>query len=295
MDRTDARSNHHSRPGPRTPKRGSGVLPPPALLLFPALLLAACEGPPPADGERMDGVEIRQGPAISLGEGTARTYVILEGGTPLEVGVALSEDVLDGLPPDGAPGGMTMPDGHSTFEFVLEMPEDNPTPFLHATLDWNPAGHEPPGIYDHPHFDVHFYTISNSERMAIHPENPDFMEKALRAPPADQVPVGYVDPGLGAVPFMGVHWVDPTSPELHPEDPAPFTRTFLYGTWDGRMIFAEPMVTTEYLATRPNDRVSIPVAARYEPAGYYPESYVVRWEEEAREYRIGLADLAMRR
>lgn len=296
MDRMDGLTNFQGRRSGQAPRTGPGPFPLPFfLLLASAVLLAACGTSPPGEDERTDGVETRQGPAISLGQGTAHTYVLLEGTTPLEIGVALSEGVLDGLPPDGAPGGMTMPDGHSTFEFVLEMPEDNPTPFLHATLDWNPAGHEPPGIYDRAHFDVHFYTISHQERVAIHPEDPAFLEKALRAPPADQIPAGYVDPGIGPVPLMGVHWVDPSSPELQPEDPTPFTRTFLYGTWDGRLIFAEPMVTTEHLGTRPNERIAIPVASRYDPEGYYPESYVIRWDEVAREYRIGLGGLAMRR
>ena len=30
-------------------------------------------------------------------------------------------------------------------------------PLKWALLNWNPHGHIPPGIYDRPHFDVHFY------------------------------------------------------------------------------------------------------------------------------------------
>jgi hypothetical protein len=263
-----------------------------AFLLFAAGCGGGDAGESPALAAA--GADIRYGPPTAVGHGTARTYLIMDGNAPVEVGVAFGEDLLHALPADGAPGGMTMPDGHSTFEYVLEMPADNPTPFQHVTFDWNPAGHEPPGIYDRPHFDVHFYTISNEERQAINPGDPEFMARAGRPPAAEHVPAGFIEPGLGAVPLMGVHWLDPTSPELHPENPAPFTRTLIYGSWDGRMIFIEPMVSTEYLATRPDERIPLPVASRYEPAGYYPGEYLVRWDDAASEYRIGLSDLRMR-
>ncbi|HEV2641696.1 MAG TPA: hypothetical protein VGT98_03275, partial [Candidatus Elarobacter sp.] len=29
-----------------------------------------------------------------------------------------------------------------------------------ANLQWHPMGHEPEHVYDTPHFDVHFYTIT---------------------------------------------------------------------------------------------------------------------------------------
>lgn len=266
----------------------------PAMILPLALLgLTACGAG--SSAENADGTaEVHYGPEITLGNGTVSTYLMVEGDRPLELGMALSEGVLEGLPPDGAPGGVVMPDGHSTFEYVLELPADNPTPFQHATLDWNPAGHEPPGIYDRPHFDVHFYTISNEERLAINPGDSDFMAKAARAPAPEYVPAGFIDPGVGPVPAMGVHWIDPTSPEFDPDNGKGFTRTFIYGSWDGRLIFAEPMVTTEYLATRPDDRLPVALAERYDPPGYYPASYIIRWDEKSREYRIALGDLAMR-
>lgn len=260
---------------------------------FALVLMPACDAGLAEEGAPPE-LQIRYGAAVPLGEGSARTYLIASGDVPLEVGVALDEGAVEGLPVDGAPGGAAMPDGHSTFEFALEMPADNPTPFQHATLDWNPAGHEPPGVYDRAHFDVHLYTISQEERMAIYPSDPEFLDKAAHVPAPEAVPAGYVDPELGPVPRMGVHWVDPTSPELDPNDPEPFTRTFLYGSWDGKMIFAEPMVTLEHLATRPDEQIDIPVAERHEPPGYYPASYVIRWDAEAREYRIGLADLSRR-
>lgn len=254
-------------------------------------VLAGCGAEP---GEAPAGAQIAYGSEVSLGAGTARTYVVTEDGSPTELGVAIDEAFMQALPADGAEGGMMMPDGHSLFEYLLDLPADNPTPFRHVTLDWNPAGHEPPGIYDRAHFDVHFYTITNEDRLTIDPARADFMERAAHEPPPELVPAGFIDPGLPPVPMMGRHFLDPTSPELHPEEPEPFTYTFLYGVWDGRLIFMEPMVTTAFLETRPDVRVPFGQPERWEQPGHYPGAYTVRWDEGTGEYRIALVDFSWR-
>jgi hypothetical protein len=38
----------------------------------------------------------------------------------------------------------------------------------------------------------------------------------------------------------------------------------------------------------------VPPARRYAPAGFYPASYGIRWEEAAGEYRIALQGLSWR-
>lgn len=238
--------------------------------------------------------EVHHGPAVALHDGSARTYLVIEDGIPIEVGVALDRAFLAALPEDGAPGGVVMPTGHSAFEYVLEMPAVNPTPFRHVFLDWVPAGHEPTGVYGHPHFDVHFYTTSVDERRTIDPGDPEFMTRAQRLPDPEFIPAGYIEPGLPPVPMMGVHLVDPASPELRPEDPEPFTRTFIYGSWDGRLIFIEPMVTRAFLEQRVDVKIPVPVAEHYDPQGYYPGAYTVSWDEATGEHRIALTDLLWR-
>jgi len=271
--------------------------PRPTPFRFPTLLLtglaaltAACGGSAPA-GSEAAGAETVYGEAIPLGDGTARTYIRLENGAPVEVGVALSEAALSNLPVQHGPGSMPMPDGNSVYEFVLALPVSNPTPYQHVTLDWNPGGHEPPGLYDRPHFDVHFYTIPDEERRTILPTDPRFAEKAAHFPAPEFVPAGYFAPEPAAVPMMGVHWLDPASPELNGQE---FTSTFIYGSWDGRMIFAEPMVTQAFLETKPDFGAPIPVAEQQQVPGYHPASYAVRWNEQAREYRISLGDFTQR-
>ena len=228
------------------------------------------------------------GNAVALGNGTVRTYLTTTAdGTPVELGVAVTEAALTGLPHHGG-STVPQPDGHVMFEHVLPLPAGNPTPFKHVVLNWNPGGHEPPGIYDTPHFDVHFYTISGAERIAIDAADPEFQRKAERRPAADLIPKGYILPAPVGFPQMGVHWVDPTSPELNGK---PFTSTFIYGSWNGNLIFAEPMFTKAFLESKPQFTAPLPAPARYQSPGYYPSGYSVKWEEAKREYRIALVGL----
>lgn len=216
------------------------------------------------------------GTSVNVGDGTARTYVTLDAeGNPAELGIVLTEAALNNLP-------MTMPGT----EHLLALPEKaGATPYRHVTLDWNPHGHEPDHVYTLPHFDAHFYTITNAERLAILPSDPQFQQKAAAFPGTGYVPAGYVAPAPAAVPRMGVHWVDPTSPELNG---GTFTRTFLFGSYDGKMIFAEPMLTKAYLETKPNFTQAIPVPEKVTTPGWYPSSYSIKHDAARGEYRISL-------
>ncbi|HEU4697544.1 MAG TPA: DUF5602 domain-containing protein [Gemmatimonadales bacterium] len=264
---------------------------------------AGAAGVPARAGEA-PGTHRQYGTPVKLGEGRARSYVVLDRtGAPLELGVALDERALDGLPAPmahdpGTPGGHV--DMH---EYLLPLPAQNPTPYQLIELDWNPAGHEPPGIYDKPHFDFHFYTISLAERNAIDPADPAYGAKAGNYPAPEYVLPGYVPPTVlaggapaeaVAVPRMGMHWLNPAaSPEL-PPTLEPFTRTFIMGTWDGKQIFQEPMITRAFLLTKPDVEQPIPTAQRYAPAGYYPSGYRVTWDAQAKEYRVALTGMAWR-
>lgn len=255
-------------------------------VVAPVLTLAACST------SQADELAARTeyGAEVAIGEGTARTYITMQRGVPQEVGIVLTEAALRGLPAAHDAGGIHEM-GHTTFERILAMPEDNDTPFRHVVLNWNPGGHEPPGIYDLEHFDFHFYTIDVAERLAIDPKDPEFQKKAERAPSPEFVPNGYILPEPLAFPRMGVHWVDPKSPELNGET---FSRTFIYGSWDGKIIFAEPMITKQFLESKQNFTAALPEPARYATPGYYPTEYTIRWDDKARVYHIALSGLAGR-
>src|SRR6185295_8862873 len=151
----------------------------------------------------------------------------------------------------------------------------------------------------------HFYRVPLATRNEIDLASPDFAAKAARLPADVEMPAGYVSthvllkttPAGMTVPRMGLHWVDTRSPELPPTN-QPFTRTFIMGSWNGQVIFDEPMVTRDFILAQRSDTATatIPVlpAKRYAPAGFYPRSYGIRWDEAAGEYRIALQELTRR-
>ena len=257
------------------------------------------------------------GTPVKVGNGMARTYVLLskDGAAPAEIGVALDERAMEGLPKPNAQHAATTADGHEHVDnhvFLLSLPDEGVAPFKFVELDWNPGGHEPPGVYDTPHFDFHFYTVEQAARAAIVPSDPQFQQKADMLPPEAQRPPLYAvaaPPGQPApgVPLMGVHWIDVRSPELQqmfgkPEAYKPFTTTFLYGSWQGKYHFWEPMITRAYImakksATDPKVRdevIPIPAPASYSEPGYYPNAYRIAYDAKAKEYRIALTSLEWR-
>lgn len=242
-------------------------------------------------GYDQPGMHRQYGPPVKVGSGMARAYVVLnakDGQAPAELGIALDEKALDGLPT-----------GAAEHSFDLQLPAQAPAPYQFAELDWNPQGHVPPGVYTVPHFDFHFYMVSQAARDAIDPADPNYAAEANNLPTGAFVPPFYIVPGppaAVAVPHMGVHWLDVRSPELqnlfnNPAGYQPFTRTFIYGSWNGQFTFLEPMVTREYLLTQPDATSPISVPAQYAQPGWYPSSYRVTYDAQAKEYRVALSGM----
>ena len=308
-------------------------------ILAVAIAIAACAPPaesPTAASSSVDGssatldrasngqpgVHRQYGTPQKIGNGTVRTYVVLDqkqGGTPLEIGVAMSEEMMDGLPAPAAPMAMAGHGGahaHGNMTMLLlDLPAQNATQYKFVQFDWNPLGHEPAGVYDLPHFDFHFYTVSREVRASILPSDPLYAQKAANLPAADLRAPFYIDaatpagapPAAVTVPQMGLHWLDVRSPELqgmagNPAGFKPFTKTFIYGSWDGQFIFDEPMITRAYIlskraATDPaevDEIIPVSTPSRYEPAGYYPSAYRITWDAQAKEYRVALTQLSWR-
>jgi hypothetical protein len=231
--------------------------------------------------------DIRYGDAVDVGTGIARTYVAYDaGGNAVEVGIALSAEALTGLP---AP--VEDSPEMSSASWDLQFPDQAPIPYWFASVDWNPRGHIPPGIYDVTHFDFHFYLVEPEVRDAILPDDPDYAVKSSRAPDATLLPAGYITPPDGTVPRMGTHWIDPSSHEFHGQ---PFSHTFIYGSWDGRLIFFEPMATLALLEGEPDVSIDLVSPEKVEVAGWYPTRYAVRRDSGSGEIRIALGGLVER-
>ena len=131
-----------------------------------------------------------------------------------------------------------------------------------------------------------------AERDAIDPAEPDFARKGQNLPKTELVPASYISPvPLPLVPRMGLHWVSSQAEEFNGK---PFTQTFLHGSWDGRMIFFEPMITRAFLESKPDVTLPISSAKCYEPAGYYPAAYSIRYDKNTRTYRVSLSGFERR-
>ena len=256
-----------------------------------ALLPAACAAAlfallPACRPEDLPGAETFAGPRVAVGAGEAWTEVTLAAdGAPLAVAAAFTRDALRDLPPPPSDHGGHVPAN----EFVLALPEEAPVAsYDHVTLDWNAAGHAPPGVYDVPHFDVHFYFIDAAERDLIGP----FDSVAFNRPlPADLLPPHYIETP-GGVPRMGAHVVDGLSPEI--AGTGPFTHTLIYGKYDGALNFLEPMVAMSMLEEERDASARVRRPTRYGLEGYFPGVYSVRYDEADDTYRVVLFDLERR-
>ncbi len=251
------------------------------------------------------------GTPAPLGGGTLRTYNQLDStGKPISVGVVFPASTLTNMPTamtdqhhcydvngDGVIDPMTECMGG--FENPLDLNNnllsrpDNPLKWV--LVNYNPMGHGPTGIYDVPHFDFHFYIQSKAERDAIRPGpcgmvmNCDDFATATKPVPSQYMPTDYINNNVAEV-AMGNHLIDQTSPEWHN---TPFTKTFIYGAYDAKISFIEPMITKAYfqgLASGTNTNGCFPIKqpAAWQVPGYYPQSYCIRYRPTRNDFTVSM-------
>ncbi|MCY2685753.1 DUF5602 domain-containing protein [Salinimicrobium sp. TH3] len=215
------------------------------------------------------------GPAEPFNGGVVRTMVTMtRDGIPVEIGVRISEKVLEDLP--------------LTHEIIsLDLPNKmEGLAFDHVDLNWNPGGHEPFPLYEEEHFDVHFYMVSRDYKMDI--TDP---EKGVDYPDEVYWPANYAPPPpfvpafAQLVPNMGVHWT-------RLDEPFPFTHTFIYGSYDNSFIFMEPMITVDYLVNHADGTdFAIAQPDEFERSGYYPTTYKMYYDARHKDYVISMGDM----
>jgi hypothetical protein len=256
-----------------------------------------------------------EGAEVAVGNGTARMFVeVGPRGEPRVLGIALTEPALTGLATrmnttsrcfdKNEDGSVTHGECLGDYQADLALPAattDLGLPVRWATVNWNPEGHQAPAppVWSAPHFDFHFFMV---EPALIHGIRTgpcaEFIhcEDAARAGtplPEQHAPEGYVDVGA-AVAAMGNHLVDSRDPEL--ADPTlGFSHTFIYGTFDGKLIFLEPMVSHSFLSSRPQQCRPVRAPKAYATTAYYPTTYCVRHDAASATYRVTLEGLVHRR
>ena len=234
------------------------------------------------------------GTPVNLGNGEVRTFTtVTTSDRPKYHGVFIERAALEGLPSaveleqSGAENYTDKfgPNGESVIihhkwsqELFIPFPQTPTTPFSFLGFNWNPDGHPPPGIWEVPHFDIHFHMLS-----------PDIVD-AITGPaaPTYGLPSRYIPEGYARGPLveervitdMGEHMVDPTVPEMAGGE---FSNTLIWGAYDpdgdgiAELTFVEPMITREFLLEHSEtDRRKIAQPEAYARAGTYPTVYAVR-------------------
>jgi hypothetical protein len=279
-------------------------------MMFLAVIVLAAAG---CSSERAGTSASRMpGWQLKLGDGTVSSYAELEsGGGPTAIGVVVSSSALEGLPNDGDEhrcfgrnkDGAKDADTkcQHTHEFVIPLPDGMTRradiPFKWVLFNWNPVGHIPPGIYDAPHFDIHFEMGPIADAFAIEsgPCGPELVRcdqfRTARKPlPPNYMPPDYVDVEA-VVPVMGNHLIDTSGPEFHQQ---PFTRSWIYGVYDGKVIFYEAMVTLSYMRSKPNGCLPIKAPKAVAVSGLYPTEYCVRHNATTGEYSVSMEKFSRR-
>lgn len=215
------------------------------------------------------------GPAQPFATGVTKAFVTMDHlGNPSEIGITISERILQNLP-------------DHIEEWTLQLPEKaSGLAFDHIDLGWNPKGHEPEGVYDIPHFDMHFYMISEETKLEM-----TDAEKAEILPAPEYIPENYV-PTPGFVPMMGKHWLNLESNEGKGQT---FDQTFIYGSYDGEFVFYEPMITVDYLEQVSSETYDIFQPAEFQRTDlYYPTTYSISYDPTRKLYEIKLGGMVLR-
>ena len=172
---------------------------------------------------------------------------------------------------------------------VIALPAavESATGFSHMTVFWEHHGH-PPGPYLTPHFDFHFYGVSQAEREAIDcvdTTKPAELAAGYALPDVTIPELGDL-PGL-CVPTMGMH----SLPETELNSPDIFQKTMVVGYTLGRPIFIEPMITAATLNARQTFTLDVPTVPGWPATGRYPASFQAEWDEAAQSYRFVFSGL----
>jgi hypothetical protein len=178
-------------------------------------------------------------------------------------------------------------------------------PFVYVEIDWNTEGlpRGPNGSFSSPHFDFHFYLLPQKEVDAemncvssngktCDPLKTDYaqMQRFLNLPDASSVPATYRPDVDSSIPDMGLHLIDSTFD--YTVEKVDHTPTLLYGTFAGKVVFAESSVTLQTLqdvVAAPGGSITFPFA---QPATYasgidWPTSFVIEYLPETGGFKAG--------
>jgi hypothetical protein len=155
-----------------------------------------------------------------------------------------------------------------------------------ANLQWHPVGHEPEHVYDMPHFDVHFYTITEAVRGGI---VPGAAAGKIRPTKAMMPPKSILAPDY--VPGMGMHVISAMQPEFNK---GKFTISPIIGYWNGQVAFFEVMFSKKWIDQKTDTAGAFLQPTKVTQHGWYPTKYSVKYDAAKDDYTVALTDFTKR-
>ena len=276
------------------------------LVVFTSTVVVGCS----PSGEATERV---LGQSVELGNGTVSTYAEFDDGDlPTAIGVVYSAGALEGLPTEPSDqhhcfdrdgDGQLEVDTECipTHEFVIPLPDAvskrSDVPFEWALFNWNPTGHIPPGIYDVPHFDVHFYMAPIASVFALEDGacGLEYIRCDQHELAKKPLPPNYMNPDFqdvdAVVPAMGNHLIDVTGPEFNGEE---WKRSWIFGVYDSEVIFYEEMLTRAFMLSQPDACYPIKSPPAVGRRGFYPTESCVRYDAETGEHTVSMEGFEFR-
>jgi hypothetical protein len=250
-----------------------------ALAVTALVLLGACSKPVPV-------AEI-QGECGDMFQGKVCTWARMQGDSVIDLGALVPVASIESAPKEYA---MAWPPKPVT-ALALPAAAQQKSGFTHLTIFWEAMGH-PPGPYLTPHFDFHFYTISQEQRGAMDcsdlskpsalPTGYSLPDVTLPPPMAEMIGISNLV-GL-CVPGMGMHSLLTT--EL--ESTSTFRGTMVVGYYQGKPIFVEPMITQTMLMEKQAFDLAIPAIPGME--GSRPRAFRAEYDQQRQAYRFVFSD-----
>ena len=220
------------------------------------------------------------GPQVQLGDGHLRSWIRLSPeNVPEELGIEMTSGVLENLPPTLTES--LIPLHHKAKELT---PYDN--------IVFNTRANPPPvGFVTVPHFNTHFYMISEEEQMSMpapSPANTSLSSSAAYGrPPAGVLPADYTIPGPT---FGGRHWLDKNGSLVSTANNT-LSHEFMYGTFDGKVIFLEPIVSMQFLLSGTEVHKAIKQPLIFDPINtYYPTQYNIYTDSKTGRIYVSLSE-----
>ena len=206
------------------------------------------------------------------------TWVVTESGTAVELGATIPIALIEAVPLEAE---MVWPPEQMA---TVALPSEARTAlgFDHLAINWEAHGH-PPTTFMAPHFDFHFYNLTQSEVRAIDCSD----ETKPRSIPAGYALPDVDIPGMGVlvglcVPNMGMH----AMPEGDLAETGAFEASMLVGYYGGEAAFIEPMVSRDRLLEKSDFALAVPVVENL-PAGVrYPTEFRAEYDAAESQYRL---------